>query len=92
MTGVQTCALPILNISYNPVKDISPILECPAIERLWLAGCYLSDDQLNAARAAFPDATIVTHGSGSTGSGWREHPRYTTLQQMYKTGKYIPFE
>lgn len=80
-----------LNIYYNPVGDIAPLTTCTALERLWLGQCGLSSAQIATLRQALPNCKINAQGSASTGRGWRDHKRYTTLKEMYKSGSYIPF-
>ena len=81
-----------LNICRNRVASIEPILSCPSIERLWIGGCGLSSNQIKQLRAAFPKAQInTTAGNAPTTEGWRVHSHYYTIRQMYKTGKFIPW-
>ena len=62
-----------------------------ALERLWLGQCGLPNSQINAIKQALPNCKVNAKGSSSTGNGWREHRRYRTLKEMYKTGSFIPF-
>lgn len=80
-----------LNIYYNPVQDLSPLATDIALERLWLGQCSLPNSQINAIKQALPNCKVNAKGSSSTGNGWREHRRYRTLKEMYKTGSFIPF-
>ena len=84
-------ALLDLNIYYNPIGDLTPLTTCTRLERLWLGQCGLSNSQIAALRKVLPNCKINAQGSASTGKGWREHKRYTTLREMYNTGAYIPF-
>ena len=80
-----------LNIYYNPVQDLSPLATDTALERLWLGQCGLPNSQLSAIKQALPNCKVNAKGSSSTGNGWREHRRYRTLKEMYRTGSFIPF-
>ena len=72
------------------IRDISPLSNCKKLERIWLTGNkHISQASLAELQAALPDAYIsYTNGSGSTGDGWREHPRYDAYIEMFK--KNIP--
>lgn len=86
-----------LNICFNKVKDWTPLHGLTNVQRLWLynSNNYSDNDPVprdavNALKEALPDA-YVDAKSYSTNGGWREHPRYDVIYQMFKTGVYIPF-
>lgn len=81
-----------LNIYYCPIQDVSPLMTCANLKRLWLGECGLDNGQIGKLRKALPDCRINARGSSATGEGWREHKHYEVLKKMYKTGEYIPFE
>lgn len=82
-----------LNIFYNPIGSNYEVLkQMTWLDRLWCGGCRLSSAQIKDLRAALPNTKINTEGRGSTGKGWRKHPHYDTLQQMYQEQRYIPFD
>ncbi len=82
-----------LNIFYNPVGQNYEVLKSMTqLQRLWCGGCRLSSDMIKDLRRALPNTKINTEGRGSTGKGWRKHPHYDTLKQMYLEGRYIPFD
>ena len=82
-----------LNIFYNPVGQNYEVLKSMTqLQRLWCGGCRLSSDMIKDLRRALPNTKINTEGRGSTGKGWRRHPHYDTLKQMYLEGRYIPFD
>ena len=82
-----------LNIFYNPVGQNYEVLKSMTqLQRLWCGGCRLSSDMIKDLRRALPNTKINTEGRGSTGKGWRKHPHYDTLKQMYLEGCYIPFD
>ena len=80
-----------LNISYNPgLSDITPILDLPILERLWMVAVPVSRADVNLLRETYPDATINTvTGHGSTAQGWRTHDRYFAMIEMYHKRDYI---
>jgi len=82
-----------LNIKYNPGTDITPIMQMTWLERFW-AGFdryQIPGDQRKAMEAAVPTCEYnwTQHPTGGT---WRKHPRYFVIKEMFRTGKYIPFE
>ena len=86
-----------LNLGYNYVKDYSPLYGLDKLERLWLyqsngynAGA-MKRDTLREIQEQLPDC-YIDGGSAGTGGGWREHPRYDTIFEIFKTSVYLPFE
>jgi len=82
-----------LNIKYNPGTDITAIMEMTWLERFW-AGFdryQIPGHQRRAMEEAMPDCEFnwTQHPTGGT---WRKHPRYFVIKEMFRTGKYIPFE
>lgn len=74
-----------LNISYNHgLSDITPILNLPKLERLWLEHIPVSKADVELLRQTYPDAVIVSVGEGSVDKGWRAHPRYRAMIDMYR--------
>ena len=91
LTGLEK--LVDLNIFYNPVGQNYEVLKSmKQLKRLWIGGCRLSHNMLDDLKRALPDTKINAEGRGSTGKGWRDHPHYETLKQMYLEGRYIPFD
>ena len=81
-----------LNMFYNQLRGSCDALKSmTSLKRLWVGTCHLSEAQLAELREALPGTLIVAEGHSSTGNGWRNHPHYNTLVQMYATGEYIPF-
>ena len=81
------------NIFYNPLYNNYKVLESMTwLKRLWIGGCRLSGSDLKELRAALPNTQINVEGHGSTSHGWRQHPHYDILKQMYEEQRYIPFE
>ena len=89
-----------LNIGFNSISDWSPLCGMRGLERLWVysSSVYgvggrraLTDQVVSDLRRNLPDTTIdSTHYP--TAGGWRDHPRYGVIAQMFKTGVYIPFD
>lgn len=74
-----------VNLCYTKVGDLSPLLSCQKLERIWIEGCRYTPEGLAELTAAFPNATVHTAKTGgSTGAGWRDHPRYDAYIQMFK--------
>lgn len=80
----QCLELVDLNISYNrSLKNIDPLLDLPLLERLWLEHIPVSKDDLKKLQLAHPNCKIVSEGEGSVDKGWRVHPRYIALRDMF---------
>lgn len=87
-----------LNICFNKVKDYSPILELKKLERLWVynSNGYSTNNMtdpkvVEMLKQALPNCH-VDGISYSTLGGWREHPRYFVINDVFKSFKYRPFE
>lgn len=73
-----------LNISYNRrLSDITPILDLPLLERLWLESTAVSKADLQLLYDTYPDTKIIRNGEGSVDQGWRTHPRYWAMIKMF---------
>ena len=73
-----------LNISYNHgLSDITPLLDLPLLERLWLEHCNVSYEDAQLLMETYPDARVVYYGKGSVDQGWRGHDRYFAMIDMY---------
>lgn len=81
------------NIFHNPIYGAyTPLKSIKSLRRIWIGGCRLDENMLKDLQRALPKAKINVKGRGSTGMGWRDHPHYLTLKQMYTEGRYIPFD
>ncbi len=97
-----------LNICFNRIKDWSPLYGLDKLERLWIynsnnysASSPVPKEVVNALKEHLPD-THIDSTSYSTLGGWRDHPRYDVLYEMFYTdplrngihgnGTYVPFE
>lgn len=87
-----------LNLCYNYVSDFTPLLGLKNLERLWLykstgygTSAQVPRDTLTALKEALPRCYIDAK-TYSTGGGWREHPRYFVIADIFKNSAYKPFE
>lgn len=82
-----------LNISYlYSIRDITPILDLPLLERLWLEHTNIAASDIQLLRDTYPDATVISQGEGSIDQGWRTHPRYFAMIDMFHKKDYISEE
>ncbi len=81
-----------VNISYLDINDISALLDLPLIERFWIEHTYVPQEQIQQLRDNHPDATIINKGSGSVDQGWRTHPRYYAMKEMFYDQYFISEE
>lgn len=82
-----------LNISYNRrLSDITPILDLPILERLWMVSVAVPQADIALLRETYPNTEISTWGSGSTDQGWRTHARYFAMIDMFYKRNYISEE
>ncbi|MHC1787250.1 MAG: leucine-rich repeat domain-containing protein [Christensenellales bacterium] len=86
-----------LNLCFNYIKDYGPLFTLTSLQRLWLynSNNYIARDTLAPAlvrdlKAALPGAQIDTTHYSTLG-GWREHPRYEVIYNIFKTSVYQPF-
>ena len=90
--------LEYLELFKNKITDLTPLTGLTQLERLWIycSDNYSEDSPLpkgvvSMLTAALPDTHIdSTHYS--TLGGWREHPRYNVILQMFAGTEYIPFD
>lgn len=78
----QCPALEDVNLCYNEVTDIAPLLEMESLKNLWIAGRYLTEEQIQQLQDAHPEAKIVTDAYRSTGKGWRDLPNYFAQRDL----------
>ena len=73
-----------LNISYNySIRDITPLLNQPKLERLWLESTSVSPADVELLQKTYPNATIIRTGEGSIDQGWRVNVRYYAMMDMW---------
>ena len=81
-----------VNISHLNISDISNLFDLPLLERLWIEHTYVPAKDIQRLRETYPDAKIIVDGYGSVDQGWREHPRYFAMIDMYHKKDYISEE
>lgn len=72
-----------LNISYNPVYDATPLYNLPNLERLMMEHTNIPYEDYVKLQETYPNAQIEYYGEGSIDHGWREHPRYFIMRDMF---------
>ncbi len=87
ITPLQNCTkLRFLNCGINDIDEIDTFLALPNLERLWINCTLLTDEQVEALRAAKPDTTITadpTHVEYGE-SLWRKgNEGYLEMQKIF---------
>ena len=78
-----------LNIGYNrKLTNIDTILKYSKLERLWAPGTQISEESFNKIRTTYPNVKLVTEGTESVCCGWRTHPRYYEMRDMFNKNYY----
>lgn len=75
----------------DELEDISPLYDLPCLERFWCGRSPIPQEQQRMMEQAHP-ACSFDWTSLPTRGGWREHPRYDVIAEMFQSGAYIPFE
>ena len=81
-----------LNLAHiGPLYDFSPLLDYkfPLLERLWIENSGGTAKYYPLLKSKYPKVRIVHTGYGSTHSGWRTHPRYYAMIDMFYKRDYI---
>lgn len=76
-----------VNLIITRVKDVTPLLSCKKLERIWLGekvAARVGEEGIKTLTDAFPNAEFDLVSAGSTKLGWREHPRYYAMRQMFE--------
>ncbi|MBQ1632385.1 MAG: hypothetical protein II049_06140 [Clostridia bacterium] len=76
-----------VNLFITRVEDVTPLLSCKKLERIWLGErvvARVGAEGIQQLVDAFPDAEFDLVSAGSTKLGWREHPRYFAMRQMFE--------
>ena len=82
-----------INIGYNKVTDINQLLNINGIERFWLVNGGITESERVILSNAYPNAIVNTSWSlSSTERGWRNHPRYDAMIDMFHNRRYISLE
>ena len=86
-----------LNIGFNRIEDISPLYEMHQLERLWMYSFrHINVDgttpEIRAKlKEALPNCEFNFHNY-PTLAGWREHPRYFTMYDIFQTNVWRPWD
>lgn len=82
-----------INIGYNDASNIEPLLHLGNIERFWLVNGKITEQDRITLKNAYPNAIVNTAWSlSSTEKGWRTHPRYYAMIDMFYKKNYISEE
>lgn len=73
-----------LNISYNRMSDATYLYNLPKLERLWMEHTRIPYKEFQKLQKAYPNAKIVYNGEGSIDQGWRTHPRFYAMRDMFR--------
>ena len=84
-----------LNISYNRIGDYSPLYGMTQLRRLWLSNGNteedgVPEDVIRTLQKNLPECRIDWKSKPTLG-GWREHPHYEVIHEMFAGSEYIPF-
>lgn len=92
LTPLLACKkLKDLNIGFNRIEDLEPLYHMPQLERLWMYSYrYINQDSTTPEirqrlREALPKCEFE-FSHYPTLEGWREHPRYFVMYDIFKTG------
>lgn len=81
-----------VNISYNRrLSDITPLLNSPMMERIWLESTSVSSEDFDLLEATYPNAKVVrvVRGRPSVDQGWRDgSARYAQMMDMWFNNYY----
>ena len=84
-----------INLCFTNISDPTPLLSCRKLERIWLGkktADRIKKEGVAMLTDAFPNAEFDLVSEGSTGRGWRTHPRYYAMYSMFHGGEPVePF-
>ena len=84
-----------VNLFITHISDITPLLSCKKLERIWLGekvAAQIGKEGAAKLQKAFPDAQFDLVSAGATKLGWREHPRYDAIREMFENNTAVdPF-
>lgn len=72
----------------NKVVDVEPLLHFPKLERIWVNNMGIGYNGIKKLKETYPSAQMATTGNQSTHQGWRLHPRYYQMIDMFKNNYY----
>lgn len=77
-----------VNLCITHVEDLTPLLSCKKLERIWIGNQsqeFITKESLQAVLEAFPNAEYDLTSVSCTNRGWREHPRFFAFRSMFET-------
>ena len=94
ITPLEDCKeLVDVNVSHlYTIHDIHGLLDLPILERLWIEHTATSQADIQLLRDTYPNAQVIDQGYGSVDQGWRTHPRYFAMINMYFDTTYMSEE
>lgn len=86
-----------LNIGFNRIEDLTPLYGLSQLERLWMYSFRRRghDDTTPEIREKLKKRLVMCEFEFEhypTLEGWREHPRYFVMADIFKTGVFRPWE
>lgn len=81
-----------LNLCYNEIADPSPLYKLQNLERLWMSKNGLPQELTEEIAANMPNTHCEFSVRLSTQGGWREHPRYYTMANIFTKRAYRPWD
>lgn len=72
----------------NKVTDVTPLLNLPKLERLWINNTGIGAAGIKLLDETYPNLLMVIKGNQSTHQGWRSHPRYFQMIDMFNNDYY----
>ncbi len=79
---INCTALEDLNLSYCGHGDITPLLQMPWLNRLWLCNHQTTAEEKALLHQALPNTLMVFQSKSSTDKGWRNSPHYFAMRDM----------
>ena len=73
------------------LHDLSPLYELPGLERFWCGRGGIDQEEQERMEEKHPDCQFDWINTPTDG-GWREHPRYEIVREMFAKGEYIAFD
>jgi Leucine-rich repeat (LRR) protein len=72
-----------LNLCFNRISDPSPLSGRQSLERIWISHNKITAQSRAELQAALPNCVIDFLTAESTGNGWRSHPRYFVMRDVF---------
>lgn len=85
---INCTSLEDLNLSFSGHGDITPLLQMPWLNRLWLS-CnkeVFSEEEKATLAQHLPNTIMVFSSGSATNKGWRNSPNYYAMRDFLGTG------